>query len=74
MNQRWNFWINMPFCGVCLVLVMFLMPRQHRLRGGMASRLGRFDWVGAFIFVGSLVSILLGLTWVCCDLDFSSPY
>ncbi|KJZ74565.1 hypothetical protein HIM_06161 [Hirsutella minnesotensis 3608] len=67
-NWRWIFYINLPFCGMSLAGLLIFMslktgiatgsaPRQ----GTFASRAGRIDYIGNFIFIPSTVGLLIGL-------------
>ncbi len=63
-NWRWIFWLNLnlPFCGVGLIDIPICLSLYHR-EGGALERLKRFDWIGSFLFVGSMTSSLIPLTW-----------
>ncbi|MCJ1475923.1 hypothetical protein MMC13_004587 [Lambiella insularis] len=58
---RWAFWINLPICAVTLaVMVPFLRLSWNRSPTWRQS-LARVDYVGNFIFIASITSILIGL-------------
>ncbi|KAL2853951.1 major facilitator superfamily domain-containing protein [Aspergillus pseudodeflectus] len=59
---RWIFWINLPFCGLGLVLIPLVM-RLHRDNSPLWNRLVTVDYIGSVIFVGSLSSLLVPLSW-----------
>ena len=59
---RWIFYINFPFCGIGLIMVP-LVVRLKAKRTSIKSRLRSVDWVGGTLFMGSLISFLIGLTW-----------
>ncbi|RAH51263.1 MFS general substrate transporter [Aspergillus brunneoviolaceus CBS 621.78] len=59
---RWIFYINLPFCGLGLVMVP-LTVRLRAERPSILQRLGCIDWVGGVLFIGSLCSFLIGITW-----------
>ncbi|KAL2863132.1 major facilitator superfamily domain-containing protein [Aspergillus lucknowensis] len=59
---RWIFWINLPFCGLGLVLIPAFM-RLHRDRSALWERLSSVDYLGCVLFVGSLSSFLVPLSW-----------
>ena len=59
---RWVFYINFPFCGLGLAIVPSVVRLKTR-RSSIKEKLLRVDWFGGFIFVGSLTSFLMGLTW-----------
>ncbi|KAI1822655.1 MFS general substrate transporter [Xylaria intraflava] len=63
-NWRWVFWINIPICGVALVALLIFMRLKKGAHGSaepLHSRAKRLDYIGSFIFVPSLISLLLGL-------------
>jgi hypothetical protein len=39
--------------------------------GSILSKLRNVDWLGFFLFTGSLIGVLLGLTWVSLFLSSS---
>jgi len=60
---RWVFYINFPFCLIGVVIVPFVI-RLHVERGSLRDRiLHTVDWVGAFLFIGSTTSLLIGTSW-----------
>lgn len=62
ITWRWMFYINLPFCGIGIVLVP-LTVRLQAIRPSIKERMFSIDWVGAFLFIGSLCSFLIGITW-----------
>ncbi|RMD39615.1 hypothetical protein DV735_g5511, partial [Chaetothyriales sp. CBS 134920] len=62
VGWRWIFWINLPFIGVCFVLIPLFL-RLNLVPSSIMSKLKRVDWIGTIIFVGSSVSFLIPLTW-----------
>jgi len=61
-SWKWVFWINLPFCGVGLVMVSAFV-RLSTEKTSLKSKLLRVDWLGGFLFVGSMVTFLVGLSW-----------
>jgi MFS family permease len=59
---RWAFWINLPFCGIGLVLV-FCVFKETALKTSLTKKLHRIDWVGSCFFIFSMTSFLMGLSW-----------
>ncbi|RDW94180.1 uncharacterized protein DSM5745_01502 [Aspergillus mulundensis] len=59
---RWIFWINLPFCGLGLILIPVVM-RLHRDQSPLWIRLSSVDYLGCVLFVGSLSSFLVPLSW-----------
>ncbi|ORY13563.1 major facilitator superfamily domain-containing protein [Clohesyomyces aquaticus] len=58
---RWIFWLNLPFCGFAF-LILPALSELKAAKGDMLVGLRRFDWLGLVLLVGSLISVLLGLT------------
>lgn len=61
-SWRWIFWINLPFCGLGLVLVPIFL-KLNRTPIPLRESLVKVDFVGIFLFVASLSSFLIPLTW-----------
>lgn len=61
-SWRWIFWINLPFCGLGLVLVPIFLKLQ-RAPIPLRENLAKVDYIGIFLFVASLASFLIPLTW-----------
>jgi EmrB/QacA subfamily drug resistance transporter len=54
---RWVFYINLPLSVLSLFLIVFKMPKMsHRAKG-------RLDVMGALLIVGTVIPMLLALTW-----------
>ncbi|KAI0093053.1 major facilitator superfamily domain-containing protein [Irpex rosettiformis] len=76
VSFRWIFAINLPCCVAGIVLAFFLL-RGHTKHGSPSQRLPivvgqyesfldklcRIDWVGAIIFMGGGILLLLALNW-----------
>lgn len=63
VTWRWIFWIVLPFVGVGLVLTTFFLKTPHRPDYSAKSLKG-VDWGGAVLFVASLASFLVAISWV----------
>lgn len=64
---RFVFYVNMPLGLLSLGLVTFAMPKMsHRAKG-------RIDFLGALLVVGTVVPLLLALTWGGQKLPWSAP-
>ncbi|RAL07864.1 MFS general substrate transporter [Aspergillus homomorphus CBS 101889] len=59
---RWIFYINLPFRGIGLAMVP-LTVRLKADRPSIMQRLTSIDWIGGVLFIGSLCSFLIGITW-----------
>ncbi|KAJ7254826.1 major facilitator superfamily domain-containing protein [Mycena rebaudengoi] len=59
---RWIFFLNIPLCGIALLLVVFFL-QVRRPDGSIRSKLAQVDWVGnAIVALGSGLTII-GLAW-----------
>ena len=59
---RWVFWMMLPFCGIGLVSIQ-LFVRIQRPEATFKEMLGRVDWIGGFVFIGSATSFLIAISW-----------
>jgi MFS family permease len=55
-NWRWIFYLNIPICALALLAILAFM---HVKTG--SSKVKQIDYLGSFIFIPSMISILLGL-------------
>ncbi|RPB04522.1 MFS general substrate transporter [Choiromyces venosus 120613-1] len=62
VSWRWIFWINLPFCGLGFVLIPLFLNLNHRTTSFM-EKLRRVDWIGSVLFVASMMSLLIPITW-----------
>ncbi|KAJ5591937.1 uncharacterized protein N7459_002306 [Penicillium hispanicum] len=62
VTWRWIFYINFPFIGIGAIFV-FLFMNLKLLPSSLSEKLRRIDYIGTVIFVGSLSSFLIPLTW-----------
>ncbi|KAJ5777805.1 hypothetical protein N7520_001051 [Penicillium odoratum] len=61
-SWRWIFWFNLPFCGLGLLLIPILLQLQ-RTPVPIRQSLAKVDYFGSFLFVASLTSFLIPITW-----------
>jgi MFS family permease len=67
---RWAFWINLPFCGIGIVAVI-LFVQLETVKSSLKEKLLRVDWLGGFLFISSLTTFLIGLTWAGVQFPWS---
>jgi MFS family permease len=60
--QRWIFYINFPFIGIGAIFV-FLFLNLKVLPGSLVEKIRQIDYVGTILFVGSLSSFLIPISW-----------
>lgn len=63
VSQRCIFWFNLFFIGISFTLISFCLRTPHRSLHPLKA-LRNVDWLGAIVFVGSLTSFLIALSWV----------
>lgn len=59
---RWIFYLNFPFCAISLLMTPLVVTIQ-RPRRSWADMFSRVDWTGALLFIGSITSFLIAITW-----------
>ncbi|KAJ5949494.1 hypothetical protein N7454_001078 [Penicillium verhagenii] len=62
-SWRWIFWFNLPFCGMGLVLIPILLNLEKTPDCSLRHSLSKVDYFGCFLFVASLTSFLIPITW-----------
>jgi len=60
IGWKWVFWINVPLCALAFVATLFVLNTS--LFRGTGSRNNRYDWLGAVLSTGSLLTFLLTLS------------
>lgn len=71
---RWIFYMNIPICGVGLIMLFFFLRVGHNREISSMQRLKRIDLMGAFILVMASVSVLLALTYGGSRYSWSSAH
>ncbi|KJK66068.1 drug resistance transporter EmrB/QacA subfamily protein [Aspergillus parasiticus SU-1] len=59
---RWIFYINFPFIGIAAALLVFYFPPSH-VTDNCWTLLRRVDYLGMILFVASISSFLIPLSW-----------
>lgn len=62
-SWRWVFYLNVPIGGVALVILFSFLKLKSDDTPDYLKRLKRIDWLGNIVFVLSMVSILIALSW-----------
>lgn len=68
---RWIFYINFPICAYCLLAVPILLTLKPPT-ATFGEKLKRVDWLGGFLFSGSMVTFLVGISWGGNDFPWRS--
>ena len=71
-SWRWVFYLNLPVGGVALVLLVVFLQVNYRKDKTFASQVANVDWIGNLMFIGSMVSILIPLSWAGTQYLWSS--
>ncbi|KAF2675148.1 MFS general substrate transporter [Microthyrium microscopicum] len=69
---RWLFYINFPFCALGFIFVPLCIKLTAVTKLTFSEKLRKIDWIGAFIFVGSMTSFLMGLSWAGVQYEWKS--
>jgi MFS family permease len=62
-SWRWCFHILYPFCGIGFLVAIFIVRLEAVVQLTVAQKLKRVDWMGAVLFIGSMTSFLVGISW-----------
>ncbi|KAH8172782.1 major facilitator superfamily protein [Sarocladium implicatum] len=60
---RWTFYLALPVGGVALVALFLFLNVRYQKEETLASKISSIDFVGNILFVASVSSVLLGLSW-----------
>ncbi|KAJ6084921.1 hypothetical protein N7499_004550 [Penicillium canescens] len=71
VSWRWIFYINFPFIGIGLILVILFLNLKLA-PSSLIEKLRRIDYFGTVLFVGSISSFLIPLTWGGVSYSWSS--
>ncbi|WWC60765.1 uncharacterized protein I303_103341 [Kwoniella dejecticola CBS 10117] len=73
---HWSFWVQLPIVLFCAIIVSTFLPTppipptHQSLFSGLAS----LDWLGSFLLIGSVTTLLLGLSFHTSYLEpWSAP-
>ncbi|KAI9741736.1 MAG: hypothetical protein M1834_000122 [Cirrosporium novae-zelandiae] len=70
-SWRWVFWINLPFCGVAFIAIIVFLHLKYK-PGSLSDKIKKVDWLGTFLFIASLTSFLIPMTWGGIQYPWSS--
>jgi MFS family permease len=62
VTWRWIFWINLPFIGIGLPMIIFFLKLNFPTSSFLA-KLRRVDWIGTVVFIGATTGFLVPLSW-----------
>ncbi|KAM0338539.1 hypothetical protein ACHAPU_011299 [Fusarium lateritium] len=73
VSWPWLFWINLPFCGIAYIAIPITMRIKRKEDASVNTKIQEFDWIGTIIFIGSLTSFLIPLSWGGVMYEWSNP-
>ncbi|KAI1821135.1 MFS general substrate transporter [Xylaria intraflava] len=62
VDWRWCFYLNLPICAVVLPIQFFFLRIKHHAPQ-WKDVITQIDWTGNLLFIASIVSLLIGLTF-----------
>ncbi|OGM47145.1 putative efflux pump antibiotic resistance protein [Aspergillus bombycis] len=72
VSWRWNFWINLPICGLAFILLFFYLD-VHNPKTKVTDGLKAIDWLGSLSIIGFTLMVLLGLNFGGETFAWNSP-
>ncbi len=65
VTWRWCFYINLPFGGVALAIILLLLriPDRDETKASTKTKLSQLDAPGTLVLLPAVVSLLLALEW-----------
>lgn len=72
VTWRWCFYINLPFGGIAFAC-MFLFFNPPKPTGSIVAKIKKIDYIGTALLSGTLILILLALTFGSGDKTWSAP-
>jgi MFS family permease len=74
VTWRWCFSINLPFGGIAMAIILFLLPVPDRdtTKLPMRAKLAQLDFYGTAAFIPGIVCLLLALQWGGLDYPWRS--
>ncbi|KAK5080775.1 hypothetical protein LTR05_008480 [Lithohypha guttulata] len=59
---RWCFYLNLPICGIALPMSFFL-GQLSQPKTDLITKIRSIDWSGNALFIASVTSLLIGISW-----------
>ncbi|RYP15354.1 hypothetical protein DL765_005745 [Monosporascus sp. GIB2] len=59
---RWIFWLNLPIVGIGILGIGFSLKLTRR-KDSITAQLRRLDYLGSILFMASVTSFLIPITW-----------
>ena len=62
-SWRLLFWLNIPFCILSYLIIIFFIRTPYTPTQSTRDGLRNIDWLGSVLFVASITSFLIPLSW-----------
>ncbi|KAK1593144.1 major facilitator superfamily domain-containing protein [Colletotrichum navitas] len=62
-SWRWTLYLVLPVGGAALSALFFFLNVGYQKETNLATRISTIDWTGNVIFIASITSVLIGLSW-----------
>ncbi|KAF5341380.1 hypothetical protein D9758_012263 [Tetrapyrgos nigripes] len=72
VSWRWLFYLNLPLCGIAIVIVMRFLAVSIP-RDSIKDKLRKIDWIGNILIISSATACMIGLTWGGVKYSWTSP-
>jgi MFS family permease len=65
VSWRWCFYINLPFGGIAMAIIFFLLtiPDRDTTTLSLGEKLSQLDFAGTSVFIPGTICLLLALQW-----------
>lgn len=73
-HWRWVFWLNLPLGGVTLLLQLIFLQITYRKIFTFKQKIKQIDWIGNLLLIGSMIGILIALSWADTRYAWSSSH
>lgn len=67
---RWCFWLNLPICGIALPMAIRFVTLEQPVTD-FKTKLRKVDWIGNVLFISSLTSFLIAISWAGIQFEWS---
>lgn len=72
---RWVFYLNFPFCVIGIIMTLLVVKMDYRMSElSFIQKVALVDWFGGGLFIASMCSILIGITWGGCRYNWASVH
>ncbi|KAG4087941.1 major facilitator superfamily domain-containing protein [Neocallimastix lanati (nom. inval.)] len=71
LSWRWAFFINFPLCAIAAVIIYIYLDIPV-VKVSLKQKIGKIDSIGTFLLIGTIVSLLLTLSWGGVDFPWIS--